>query len=123
MSDSIPVVATDLTTLQSAAAETGDGTALNVLGHGVVIAQVTGTFVGTVTFEGTADGTNYVSLQGINVATGAEATTATAVGILQFPIAGLTAFRARVSAYTSGTITVKARALPMTGPSIVSAVA
>jgi len=123
MAQGLPGTATDLETLQSAAAATGDGTALNVLGHGVVVAQVTGTFVGTVTFEGTVDGTNFVSVQGISIATGAEATTATATGILQFPCAGLVTFRARVSAYTSGTITVTARALPMPGPSIVSAVA
>src|SRR5512136_1082752 len=49
-------------TFQSAAGATGNGTALDCAGLEVVACQVTGTFVGTVTWEGTVDGTNFVSV-------------------------------------------------------------
>lgn len=94
------------TTLQSAAAATGNGTAMDVEGLAVVGIQVTGTFSGTVTFEGTTDGTNYVAVRTYNHADGAKATTVTAPALLQIPVAGLKNLRARVSAYSSGAITV-----------------
>lgn len=94
-----------LVTLQSAAAATGNGTALQTAGFGSARLQVTGTFVGTLTFEGTIDGTTWVALEGVNTS-GARVTTATATGLFLFSVAGLMAIRARVSAYTSGSITV-----------------
>lgn len=92
--------------MQDAAEATGNGTAMNVSGLGTVAAQVSGTFVGTVTFEGTTDGSNWVSVQMTNIATGAIATTATAAGLFVGAVAGLVQFRARVSARSSGSITV-----------------
>lgn len=96
---------------QSSAAATGNGTAVPVAGWSAVSLQVSGTFVGTITFEGTLDNTNWVSLQGANVADGAVGTTATAAGIYVIPCVGLSQFRARVSAWTSGTITAIACAV------------
>lgn len=70
-----------------------------------VFVQLVGTWVGTVAFEGSVDGTNWYSLVGHTPATvgGALLTTATANGIYAFPLAGRY-FRARVSAWTSGTV-------------------
>jgi len=69
--------------------------------------QITGTFSGTVTFEGTVDGTNWVATAVIPVgSTRTLTTTATAAGIWVQSTVGLTAVRARCSAYTSGTIVV-----------------
>ncbi len=96
---------------QSSAAATANGTAVPVAGWSAVSLQVSGTFVGTITFEGTLDDTNWVSLQGANVADGAVGTTATAAGIYTIPCVGLSQFRARVSAWTSGTITAIACAV------------
>ena len=99
--------------LQAAAAATGDGETLECVdGDGLTLAtavlQVAGTFVGTVTFEGSVDGSNWIAVQGTNLNSGAAASTATAAGLFRFAVAGLAALRARVSAYTSGAITVTA---------------
>lgn len=94
-------------TFQSAAAATGNGTALDVGGLAIVGIQVTGTFVGTVTFEGTIDGSTWATIAARNMSDGAAVATATAAGLYQVPVAGLVQIRARISAYTSGSITVQ----------------
>ncbi len=69
--------------------------------------QITGTFVGTITFEVSVDGTNWVAAAAaVTVATEARVTTATAPGLWQINVAGYTGMRARCTAFTSGTITV-----------------
>jgi len=110
MSNQGPVL-TKFEICQSAAGATGNGTAIPVSGWSAVSLQVTGTFVGTLTFEGSQDGSNYVSLQGFNVADGTVGTTVTAAGIYVIPLIGLVLFRARVSAWTSGAITATACAV------------
>lgn len=98
-------------TLQSAVSATGNGTVLNVDGLSAVAFQVLGTFTATVTFEGTVDKTNWVSLLSYSKATGALATTATAPGVFIAACAGLVQIRARVT-WTSGTsVTVVANAI------------
>ncbi len=67
--------------------------------------QVLGTWVGTLTFQGSEDGTNWVSLPATNVSTGASATTATANGVYQALVGGINYFRVRMTAYSSGPVT------------------
>jgi hypothetical protein len=83
---------------------------------GSVGVQVAGTFVGTVTFEGTLDGTNYVSILGLPAAGGAVVSTATGVGTWQIPNWGYATIRARCSAFTSGTITLTMVRSPLMVP-------
>lgn len=92
-------------TLQSAAAATGNGVVLACNNYETIAVQVNGTFVGTVSFEGSIDGVNFYAVPFINSA-GTNATTATATGIFLSAADGYSSFRARVSAYTSGSITV-----------------
>lgn len=96
-------------TLQNAAAATGNGAVMNVDGFRAVYVQITGTFVGTVTFETSLDGTNWVATGLAAVGTGTVATAPTAPGAWWLTPNGVNLFRARVSAWTSGTITVLAR--------------
>ena len=91
--------------MQAAAAGTGNGNNADVRGFGALAIQVTGTFVGTVTFEGTVDGSTWVAMQFIPIGGGAGVTSVTAPGIVRAECAGYRLVRARVSAYTSGTIT------------------
>lgn len=105
-------------TLQAAAAATGNGTPIVVgnpaTGAFVLLGlQITGTFVGTVTFEGTINGTDWFTVEAIAMANSVsgQVTTATAPGGWRVNISGLHSFRARISAYTSGNITVVARAI------------
>lgn len=101
-------------TLQSAVSATGNGSTLSVDGMSSVIFTVSGTFVATVNFEGTEDGTNYASLNTVQLGTSTLGTSATAAGLFQAAVAGLQNVRARVT-WTSGTsVTVTAHAVPVT---------
>jgi len=102
-------------TMQSAAGATGDGTVLVCEGMAVVRFQVSGTFVGTVTFETSINETNWDALECANQSDGSVATTATATGTYKGDIAGCKLVRARVSAWTSGTITVVGLAVAVGG--------
>jgi hypothetical protein len=100
-----------LETLQDAATETGDGVEIDFDGFERLSVQISGTFSGTVTFEGSVDGTTYAAVGMQPLAGGAVATTATTAGIWVLPVAqsALATYRARVSAYSSGEITAVAR--------------
>lgn len=95
--------------LQSAVGATGNGNSLDVVGQAAAVIALTGTFVGTVTFEGTIDGSNWFSVMAVKLGDGSIATTATSTGMYRVSCAGLTSLRARVSAYTSGSITATGR--------------
>lgn len=99
-------------TLQNAAAATGNGTAIDVASYTSVALSVTISATATVTFEGTVDGTTWASRACVSIGStsGTGVTTATATGTYQCSVAGLSQFRARVSSFGSGTITVIARA-------------
>ena len=74
--------------------------------NGGVGVQLAGTWTGTVTFEVTIDGTNYVALPMANVNSGATASTATANGIFAGNVVGVSAFRVRATAAMTGTLNV-----------------
>ena len=92
--------------LQNAAVATGNGTPLATRGMASLGLQVSGTFVGTVAFEATLDGANWIALQAVDVRDGSVVTTATAPGVFVAACAGISQVRARISAYSSGNITV-----------------
>lgn len=76
--------------------------------------QVTGTWTGTISFETSLDGTNYVALGLISAGATSPATyvtSATSNGIWSaIPSSrGLSSVRARMSAYTDGTAVVTAK--------------
>ncbi len=96
-------------TLQNAVTATGNGSAFDCAGMDTVCMQITGTFVATVTFESTLDGTNYETIGGALLTDNVLASTASnTADIWRFDARGVRALRARVSAYTSGNVTVKA---------------
>lgn len=107
----MPIYGTDTAVLQSAAVATGNGTIYSLTGNDSAVFQVTGTFVGTVTWEATVDGTNWggVAVADLASTTRARALTSTAPGLfLLDSVGGIQSVRARVSAWTSGAITVTA---------------
>lgn len=83
---------------------------LSVAGVGVGAIQITGTWSGTITAQGSVDGTNYVSAAIVSVPTGATTTTTTTNGVWLIGIAGLKSIRLTGTAWTSGTATVTIRA-------------
>lgn len=109
-------------TMQNAATATGNGTVLAVTGYGTSTVQVTGTFSATITFEGTTDGSNWHALSATQIGTTTIATTATTTGVYRLSVSGLTQIRARISAYTSGSVTAIGRATNAPfGPKVINA--
>jgi hypothetical protein len=82
---------------------------LSALTADTVVVQVTGTFTGTITFEASVDGTNYVAIAMKASAQPSLATlgsTTTVPGLFSIAIQGFPNFRARMSAYTDGAAVV-----------------
>lgn len=103
--------ATGVMTLQSAAVALGDGDELRVDGCTAAMFQVTGSFTASITFEATVNGTTWATYALADLSTTARtrSLTQTTAGIyMADDLAGLMAVRARISAYTSGTVTVVA---------------
>jgi hypothetical protein len=92
--------------LQSGATGTGNGTVANVSGHVWLGLQVVGITTATITWECSNDGATWTGIQATPLSTGTAAATATADGMYRVNVGGLALFRARISAYTSGTIAV-----------------
>ncbi len=86
---------------------------LFLAGSSNVALQVSCTYSGTVSFEGTIENTNWVALNmtPLNSATAASSTTSTGVwqSVL---VGGLTAVRARMSSYTSGQACINIQSTP-----------
>lgn len=80
----------------------------NVTAVRSVTLQVSGTFAGTLTFEATADGANWVAVLLTNLTDGTQATTTTTTGAWSIVNSGFTALRARMTSYTSGTAVMSA---------------
>lgn len=92
--------------------------ALSLNGASGWAVDVRGTFVGTITFQGTIDGTNWFSISvvpaggGVNVA---AVTTTAAVGAWVGSANGMQQVRANMTAYTSGSATITLRAMQAVG--------
>ena len=85
---------------------------LSCAGMGGCAIQVDGTFTGTITFEGTADGGNWAALRVCPIGTSVSATTTTAAGCWFACCVGLLKVRARMSTYSDGSAVVVIRAVP-----------
>lgn len=101
-------------TFLNAVTATGNGTEL-AMGDTVnrITVGVSGTFVGTITFEASVDGgTTYAAVPMIALSAGSlPTTTTTTTGFFRLPDRAClySHIRCRVSAYTSGSITAKGR--------------
>ena len=75
---------------------------------GALTMQVVGITAGSaiVSFEATLDNTNWVSVKAVNVTSGALSPTAEEDGIYRLSTSGFLRARARISSYTSGTVTI-----------------
>lgn len=103
---SITVDIPNLTATGSLTAAATSITITSAPGVGSAIVQITGTWVATVQFEGSADGANFFALNAQPVVGGAFVTSSTANGQWLVGVAGCAQVRARCSAFTSGTIVI-----------------
>ena len=83
---------------------------LNISGHSAGSVQITGTWVGTMGFEGTTDGTTWLPINGVSAASSAPTPNASANALYRITPGGLTSFRILSSAWTSGTAVITIRA-------------
>lgn len=96
--------------LQNAATAAGNGTPMPVEGLSEVALQVTlGGGTASVTWQGSADGTNYITIQPTDLNANSAGSVASADGLWRADVKGLSHLRGSISAYTSGTITVLGR--------------
>lgn len=72
--------------------------------------QILGTWAGTITFEGTIDGTNFSPINAVSSSTSSPQTTTTVNGLYRLTPASFSAFRVNMTAFTSGTATISMRA-------------
>jgi hypothetical protein len=111
---SVPVTVT----LQSAAVANGNGTTLNTNGMSDAMLTVNcatcsgGTLIN---FEGSEDATNFAAINAVQIGTSTIATTTAAAGVTvwEMPVAGFQVIRARVSAYSAGTVTITGHTSPV----------
>ena len=97
--------------LQSAVVTNTNGTAMTVKGYPTIGLQVTGITTATITWQGTIDGSNWVAALATSFTSGSAATTTTADGVFYANVKGLDQFRAVVSGWVSGTVTVSGLAV------------
>ncbi|CAB4128462.1 hypothetical protein UFOVP103_45 [uncultured Caudovirales phage] len=124
VANNVPSQMSSLLTFQSGATATGNGTPVDVSGYGSITVQQTVSGTATVTYEASQDGTTYVSIYGQYLGTiGATSNSLTGSNQLKFSLSGTKWFRARISAYSSGTVDVIGYAavapssfLPFTSP-------
>lgn len=90
-------------------------------GLGGAALQVTGTWVGTISFEASLDGVTFVALRATPLGGGAAVTSTTANGAWSLFTSGANQIRARMSSYTSGTATVILQGVLNGDPASVSA--
>ena len=95
-----------LLTFQSGAVAIGNGTVQDVTGYDILTLNVTISATATVTYEGSIDGTNWITTPFYLMNGQANNSSASSISGLRFAITGFKFFRARVSAWTSGTVDV-----------------
>lgn len=103
------------TTSSGSIAAAAQTVALELNNKSGVALQLTGTWVGTIQFEGTVDGTNWVPINGVFAGTSTPGPTTTTNGVIRLTPSGLAQVRVIATAWTSGTATVSLRASNATG--------
>tara|TARA_Y100000310_G_C20676415_1_gene813336 strand:+ start:1390 stop:2766 length:1377 start_codon:yes stop_codon:yes gene_type:complete len=83
-----------------------DEATLNIDGFGAVAIQITGTWVGVVTFEASVDESTFTAVDAWPASGSTSVTTTTANGVWTIPSGGYSQVRARFSTDTSGTVVV-----------------
>lgn len=108
------VIQNDITASGSLAA-LNQTVVLALNGQSAASVQLSGTWVGTVTFEGSNDGTNWTSVNAVADSTSQPQPTTTVNGLYRLTPGGLMQLRANMTAFTSGSATVSMRASVGTG--------
>jgi hypothetical protein len=113
--DSVAIISNDVSGSGTISALNGT-VAVSTQGRAMIGITVTGAWVATLAYEGTFDGSNWLSIPGDTIPGHLLASSQTANGSVLLYCAGFSQIRVRASAYTSGTATVAYNtALPVNG--------
>ena len=85
-------------------------TTLALTGDSAVAVEISGTWVGTISFEGTVGGSIFNPLNGVSSSTSSPTPTTTVNGLYRVTPAACASMQVKMSAYTSGTATISMRA-------------
>ena len=107
---SVPVVLASDITASGTLAAAAQVVTLALSGQSAAAAQLTGSWVGTITFEASLDGTTWTALNAVSASTSFPQTTTNANGLFRITPAGLQQFRANMTGFTSGSASVILRA-------------
>jgi len=102
--------------MQVAAVATANGAELDTSKAVVATIQTTIVTTATVTYEATNDGTNWTALTCYPLGTTTGASTATASAMVRCNVSAIQKIRARISAWTSGAVTVYGTASSASAP-------
>lgn len=106
--------ATGVKTLQNAATANGDGALYQLTGCEDIVICISGTFSASIHLEATLDGTVWHEVAAHDLTSTSandKAKTINAPGLYALEhVGGMTSFRARISDYASGAVTVRANA-------------
>lgn len=108
--DPMPVAGVDLTAVGTLAAALQTVAISAAGGISSVSVQITGTWVGTIQFEGVVNGVDWEPINGVYAGTSQPARTITANGIVRLTPASLASVRVNMIAFTSGTANISMRA-------------
>lgn len=108
LSQNSPFPLNQVTVLQSAAVATGNGTAFPVNQFAVITVQTVIVTTATVAYESSNDGTNFVAQTCFTLDGQTSSTSTSASAIVRCQVNGLSVFRARISSWGSGAVTVTA---------------
>jgi hypothetical protein len=86
-----------------------------VSGQGAVGIQLSGTWAGTVSFQASVDGTNYLPMNLLPVNSGTASTTTTTSNIFLANVSGLSVVRVKLTTTSSGTVVVSWRVSSQSG--------
>ena len=104
-------IATDTDTIGSGSIAALNATvAVALSGKSAMRIQITGTWVGTLQFEGTVDGTNWIAVNAVQAGSTTIPQNTATNGVFSPTPAGFVSFRVNATAWTSGTATVSLRA-------------
>lgn len=102
----LPITMSNVDKTASGTITSTQNVAVNSQGASSVSCGITGTWTGTIVFEASVDGTNWVSASGINSSTNAISTSTTANGVFEFTVGGYQQLRARGNTVATGTATI-----------------
>lgn len=116
VSNTTPLPTTGIdTTATGSIAGAGQTVSISLNGQSGVAVQITGTWDGTLQFEGTVDGTTWATVNGVVAGTSTPGVTTIKNGVVRITPSGLAQVRVNATIWNSGTANISMRASAGTG--------